>query len=307
MTLPRRPTPRTVLAMTAVAVLALTGCAGPAATEVVEATDRPLNEVTLEVDDEIAALVPSEVRETGTLVIGTSPPYAPNQFTGPGGELVGFDIDVISAASQLMGLETSFQPMEFESLLPAVAGGQLDTAASSVTVNDERLETVDFVTYFEAGIQWATPAGTLIDPDDACGLSVAVKRTTLSDLRELPARSEACTSAGRPAIEAVRFDSQDDATAAVALGRVDAMSTDSPVAAFSVRQSQGKLQLSGDVDDAAPYGWPVRRDSDLAPALEAAAVKLIDTGVLETFARHWSVEDGLIDTPETRQGQTEDE
>lgn len=307
MTLHRRPTLPTVLAMAATAALALTGCATTATTEAVEAADQPRNEVALEPDDEIAALVPSEVRDTGTLVIGTSPPYAPNQYTDASGELVGFDIDVMTAATQLMGLQAEFQPTDFDAILPAVEGNQFDTAASSVTVNDERLETVDFVTYFEAGIQWTSAAGTIIDPDEACGLSVAVKRATLSDLRELPARSEACTTAGRPAIETVRFDSQDDATAAVALGQVDAMSADSPVAAFSVRQSQGKLRLAGDVEDAAPYGWPVRQDSDLAAALEAAAAKLIDTGVLETIAQHWGVEDGLIDDPETRKGDTDDE
>ena len=42
----------------------------------------------------------------------------------------------------------------------------MDMGASSFTVNDERLQTVDFVTYFEAGIQWASAAGTDVDPDE---------------------------------------------------------------------------------------------------------------------------------------------
>src|SRR5690606_21420049 len=134
----------------------------------------------------------------------------------------------------------------------AIEGGTMDMGASSFTVNEERLQTVDFVTYFEAGIQWAAAAGNEVDPDDACGLSVAVQRTTVSDQEDVPARSEACVAAGKPAIEKVQFDTQDEASTAVALGKVDAMSADSPISAYAVKQSDGKMQLVGDVFDSAP-------------------------------------------------------
>ena len=118
----------------------------------------------------------------------------------------------------------------------------------------------------------------------------------------MPARSEACVAAGKPAIEKVQFDSQDEASTAVALGKVDAMSADSPISAYAVKQSEGKMQLVGDVFDSAPYGWPVRKDSELAAALEAAADKLIETGDFETIAQNWGLEAGLIDDAEIRKG-----
>lgn len=288
--------------MAAAATLVLSGCTSAASTTAAGPPDRSHDEVQVEVDPAIAALVPSDISANGTLIVGTSPPYPPNQFHGPDGELVGFDVDVMTAAARLMGLEAQFRPTSFDSLLPAVEDEALHTAASSITVNDERLETVDFVSYFEAGIQWTAAAGTAVEPAEACGLRVAVKRGTLSDLREVPARSEACVEAGRPAIETVRYDSQDDATAAAALGTVDAMSADSPVAAYAVNESRGKLRLAGDVVAADPYGWPVRRGSDLTEALEAAAVTLVETGVLEEIAGKWGVEGGLIDDPRAWRG-----
>ncbi|MFN3602820.1 MAG: ABC transporter substrate-binding protein [Dietzia sp.] len=295
---------RAALALTAAAVLALAGCTTDA--EEPEASGERGQEASLDADEEIVALVPAEVRDRGVLVIGTDPPYAPNQFTDERGEIVGFDIDVMTATAQLMGLRAEFRASDFEEIIPAVEDGSLDTGASSFTVNDERLRTVDFVTYFEAGIQWASAAGTDVDPDDACGLSVAVKRATVSDLEDVPARSAACTDAGRPAIATVRFDSQDEATRAAALGRVDAISADSPVSAYAVRQSMGKMQLVGDVVDAAPYGWPVRKGSELAVALQSAADRLIETGDLEKLARNWGVENGLIDSAELREGRGTD-
>ena len=300
MTLTSRRGLRAAMVLTATAALALTGCTTN--TEGPQNSGEPRDEVSLETDEKIAALVPAEIRDKGVIVIGTNPPYAPNEFKNESGEIVGFDIDVMTAAAQLMGLRAEFRESDFEKIIPAIEGGTMDMGASSFTVNDERLQTVDFVTYFEAGIQWAAAAGNDVDPDDACGLNVAVQRTTVSDQEDVPARSEACVAAGKPAIEKVQFDSQDEASTAVALGKVDAMSADSPISAYAVKQSEGKMQLVGDVFDSAPYGWPVRKDSELAAALEAAADKLIETGDFETIAQNWGLEPGLIDDAEIRKG-----
>ena len=300
MTLTSRRGLRAAMVLTATAALALTGCTTN--TEGPQNSGEPRDEVSLETDEKIAALVPAEIRDKGVIVIGTNPPYAPNEFKNESGEIVGFDIDVLTAAAQLMGLRAEFRESDFEKIIPAIEGGTMDMGASSFTVNDERLQTVDFVTYFEAGIQWAAAAGNDVDPDDACGLNVAVQRTTVSDQEDVPARSEACVAAGKPAIEKVQFDSQDEASTAVALGKVDAMSADSPISAYAVKQSEGKMQLVGDVFDSAPYGWPVRKDSELAAALEAAADKLIETGDFETIAQNWGLEAGLIDDAEIRKG-----
>lgn len=290
---------RAILASTATAALVLTGCTTN--TEGPEDTGEPRQEVTVETDDEIAALVPADLRERGTIVIGTNTPYAPNEFKDENGEIVGFDIDVMDAVATVMGLEAEFRESDFEKIIPAIEGGTMDLGASSFTVNDERLQTVDFVTYFEAGIQWASAAGNEVDPDDACGLRVAVQRTTVSDQEDVPARSEACVAAGKPEIIKVQFDTQDEASTAVALGKVDAMSADSPISAYAVKQSDGKMQLVGDVFDSAPYGWPVRKGSELSAALEAAANKLIESGAFEQIATNWGVENGLISQAEIRE------
>lgn len=298
MTFSSRRGVRAALAVSATAALVLAGCTTN--TEGTEEATESREEVTVEVDDEIAELVPAELRERGVIVIGTNTPYAPNEFKNENGEIVGFDIDVMDAVAAVMGLEADFRESDFEKIIPAIEGGTMDMGASSFTVNAERLETVDFVTYFEAGIQWAAAAGSDVDPDDACGLSVAVQRTTVSDQEDVPARSEACVAAGKPPIEKVQFDTQDEASTAVALGKVDAMSADSPISAYAVKQSNGKMQLVGEVFDSAPYGWPVRKGNELAVALEAAANKLIESGDFETIATNWGVENGMISQSEIR-------
>ena len=141
---------------------------------------------------------------------------------------------------------------------------------SSFTDTKEREQTVDFVTYFSSGILWAQRPGTPVDPNNACGKKVAVQATTTEEIDELPAKSKACTDAGKPAIDILKFDGQDAATNAVVLGQADAMSADSPVTAYAIKQSNGKLEAAGEIADAAPYGWPVKKGSPLAQSLKQA-------------------------------------
>ena len=69
-----------------------------------------------------------------------------------------------------------------------------------------------------------------------------MQTTTTEETVELPAKSKACTDAGKPPIEIVKFDGQDAAANAVVLGQVDAMSADSPVTLYAIKQSNGKLE-----------------------------------------------------------------
>ena len=109
---------------------------------------------------------------------------------------------------------------------------------SSFTDTTEREQQVDFVNYYSAGILWASAKGKTVDPDNACGLKVAVQSTTYEDTDEVPAKSKTCTDAGKPAIQALRYDTQDDATNAVILGKADALSADSPVTLYAISKSE---------------------------------------------------------------------
>ena len=57
-------------------------------------------------------------------------------------------------------------------------------------------------------------------------------------------------------------DTPDNAAIAALTGRADALSADSPVTAYAVNRSEGKLELVGEMFDAAPYGMAVPKDSE---------------------------------------------
>ncbi|WP_394281714.1 ABC transporter substrate-binding protein [Corynebacterium sp.] len=244
---------------------------------------------------EIAAMVPEEVAADGVLTGGTNPPFAPFEFKDSTGKIIGVEMDLGHAVASVMGLE--FEPVEqdFAMILPAVDAGTIDAGMSGFTDNEERRQNYDFVNFLYAGIQWAQQTGDHIDPANPCGLTVAVQRTTVSETDDVRPKAQECLDAGEEPITVLSYDTSDNAALAVLVGRADALSADSPVTAWAVNRSDGKMEMVGDMFDAAPYGFAVPKGSELGPAMAAAMQHLIDTGEYERILAQWSIEDGLLD------------
>jgi polar amino acid transport system substrate-binding protein len=252
------------------------------------------------VDEALAAKVPDAIKSDGKVLIGVDASYAPNEFLDTDGKtVIGWDVDLFNAVAAKLGLKTEWQSATFDAIIPGVQSGKYEMGISSFTINDERKQQVNMVSYFSAGTQWGTKKGNPngVQPDDACGKKVAVQTNTVQDTEDLPKRQEACKSAGKPEITVERYQRQDQATAAVVSGKDDAMLADSPVLAYAVKQTNGQLELLGDIYDAAPYGYVVKKDqAEFAQAIADAVSALISDGTYKTVLQKWGVEAGAIDT-----------
>ena len=249
-------------------------------------------------DSALHDALPQSVKDSGVLRVGTNAEYAPNEFL-QGSDVVGMDIDVMDAVAAKLGVEAEYSNASFDSLITGVTGNRYDVAVSSFTINADRLAQVNMVQYYSAGTQWVTKAGNPdgIDPASACGKTVSVQSGTTQSDDDLPAKQQACTAAGQPAIQVLPFESQQEATNALVQGRVQAMLADSPISAYAVKQATG-LELAGDIYDAAPYGYVVAKDqTDFAQAIADAVAALIEDGTYEDILTEWGVEDGGIDDP----------
>ena len=283
-----------LVAAAAAAITVVAGCSNDDESDGTGTDIGPISVDVAKVDD-IAAGLPEKVSKAGKLVVGVNIPYSPNEFKGPGGKIIGFDVDVVNAVAKVLGVSAEYREADFAKIIPAVQAGTFDMGMSSFTDTKEREKQVDFVTYYSAGVQWAQQSGKSVDPSNACGKKVAVQADTFEATDEVPAKSEACTKAGKPAIAIQKYDSQDEATNALVLGKVDAMSADSPVTAYAIKKSKGKIEPAGEIFDSAPYGYPVAKGTPLAPALQKAVQYLIDNGQFKEIATHWGVEAGLIE------------
>ena len=295
----RRHTQHIVSVGIAVALLAA-GCGGDETGSSPQTPSSPTAQVTE--DPDLAKMVPSGIAEDGVVTVGIDATYAPNEFLAADGKTVqGFDVDLFNAVAAKLGLKTEYESAVFDAIIPGLQSGKYEAGVSSFTVNDEREKQVNMISYFNAGTQWGTKKGNPsgVQPDDACGKKVPVQTNTVQDTDDLSSkRQEACKSAGKPAITIDRYQRQDQATAAVVSGKDDAMLADSPVVAYAVKQTNGQLELLGDIYDAAPYGYVIKKDqTEFAQAVADAVKALITDGTYKTILEKWGVGAGAIDNP----------
>ncbi|MBB5633669.1 polar amino acid transport system substrate-binding protein [Cryobacterium mesophilum] len=280
-------------AIVAVAALMLTGCVDNSTpTTPGGSSDNPA----VGVDAAAVALLPDNIKSAGKLIIGIDPTYPPNESKDDAGNPVGWDVELADAMAAKLGLKTDYQISSFDKIIPSIKGGTYDIGVSSFTDNVEREASVDFVNYFVAGVQWAQPKGSNVDPANACGLTVSVQATTYEETDELPAASKKCTDAGKKPITILKFDKQDDATLAITDGRADAMSADTPITLYAISKLADKIEPAGASFEDAPYGIAVQKGSPLAKALQAALQSMVDDGSYMAILDKWGVGAGGITT-----------
>ena len=255
---------------------------------------------TVEVDDEIAAMLPKEIADKGTLSVGSDTAYAPAEFIDVDGTTpVGFDIDMVTAVAAVLGLEADVQTAAFDGIIPAI-GTKYDLGVSAFTITDDRTAEANMISYAVAGSQFGVAADNPegFDPENLCGATIGVQTSTIQD-EELTEATKACEDEGEDAIDVVRYESQADVTTNLVGGKLQAMYADSPITAYAVEQTSGEVETVGEIRDAAPYGIVVAQDDDeLTEAVQAAVQKLIDDDTLEQVFASWGSEDVVVDEAE---------
>jgi polar amino acid transport system substrate-binding protein len=295
----RLPAPL-VLVPVLLAGLVSTGCGGDDTTGATPSASPSGSPSAPAADAALAAKVPDAIKSDGKITVGTDATYAPNEFLDADGKTVkGFEVDLFNAVAAKLGLTVDWQPSTFDTIIPGVTSGKYEAGVSSFTINAERLKQVDMVSYFSAGTQWATRQGNPdgVDPANACGKAIAVQKGTVQ-VDDVTARTKQCTDAGKPAITIDQYQGQDQATASVVSGKDAAMLADSPVGAYAVKQTNGALELLGDIYDSAPYGIVVAKDqAAFADAVQGALAAVIADHSYEAALKGWGVEQGAIDDP----------
>jgi polar amino acid transport system substrate-binding protein len=242
-------------------------------------------------DAKLAALVPAAISADGKIVVGQDQSYAPNEFVDAGGKVVGFDVDLGNAIAQKLGLTAEYQNAAFSGILAGVGSGQYELAMSSFSVNAERLQTVDMVSYYSAGTSLAVPKGNpdKITLDDLCGKNVAVQQGTVQ-VDDLTAKSSACTTAGKAAINMQQFQAQTDVNLQVQTKRSQAMLADSPVIDYAVKQTDGAVEIVGQPYDSAPYGIALKKNQGTyAQAIQGAVQAIMDDGTYDKIIAKWGL------------------
>jgi polar amino acid transport system substrate-binding protein len=248
-----------------------------------------------------AAEVPAAVKSKGTLTIASDASYAPNEFIGPDGHtVVGMDADLAKALGAQLGLKTTVVNAKFDTIILGLTSGKYDLGMSSFTDTKAREKQVNFADYFSAGTSFygkAAGAPPVTGLASICGLKVGVESGT-TEQTDAAGQSKKCTAAGKPAVTVLVFPDQNGANLALSSGRAQIVMADSPVAAYAVKQSNGRFKTIGQTYGTAPYGIAVpKSDGTLDQAIVDGLKALVAGGQYETILQKWGVQAGGDKSP----------
>ncbi len=255
--------PRRALAVAAVAVLSLSGCA--------TGGDRT----------ETASGV--RLIEEGALTVCTHLPYKPFQFN-QGGEVVGFDVDLMDLVAKDLGVKQKIINTPFEGIQSgqSLNTGECDAAAAGMTITEERTKVLDFSDpYFEATQALLVKKGSGISSlQDLSGKSLAVQEGTTGAIYAEDNAPEG--------VEIRTFEDLALLTTAVKTGQVDAGINDNGVLYDYVR-SNPDTEVATEFNTGEQYGFAVAKDQndELLKAINQVLAQAKRDGTYDKIYQKW--------------------
>ncbi len=248
-------------------------------TETTEATEDAEAENT-EAADETAEAA-SEALADGVLTVGTNAEFPPFEYVADNGEPDGFDIALIKAIGEKLGVEVKVENMEFASLVSSI-GSKVDVSIAGMTVTDERKESVDFSdAYYEAVQYVILPADSEIaTADDLVGTTIGVQLGTTGDFIASDDIADTTVQQYNKAVDAVND---------LVNGRVDCVIVDKNPALVFESKFEGQVKAV----DGAEFGFGTEEyaialpkgDTALADAINAALEEIKADGTFDELVK----------------------
>lgn len=285
------------------AVALLAGCAAEAPASEEGGASEPIGTefIAGTFDQAAADLLPADIAEAGVIVSSGGPGYAPHFLLAEDGEtLVGNDIELLAAIGDVLGVEIDYEALGFDAIIPSLQSERIDMANGAMSITEQRLEAVDFVSYFAGGTSIIVPAGNPLDLDldSLCGRRLAVQQGTVYADNYVPEFQAGCEEAGEEPIEVSVFPTQPDATLALSSGRADASMSDFGPLSYIAETSNGALETVEALYDPSTWGFAFPQGSELEPAIQAAVNALIADGTYAEILAKWDVSAGAIEESE---------
>ncbi len=241
---------------------------------------------------------PTDLITSGTLTVGSDTTYPPQEYIDPTtNQATGFDVDLIKAIGQRMGLKVNVVTAKFDTIIDDLANKRYDVVISAITINPDRQKKADFIPYFNAGesllVQNGNPKN-IKGLSDLCGQNVGVQTGTVEQT-DLQTASTACTHAGKSAINMTVLQDQTAVVQLLANQRVVATFQDSPVTDYYNKQHPGQFTVGGSIINAAEEGIAVRKgDTSMFNAIQTVFNQFKADGTYRSIINKWGLTTGAI-------------
>ena len=208
--------------------------------------------------------------EKEKLVMATNAEFPPYEYV-EGDKIVGIDAEIAALIADKLGMELEIVDVAFDSIIPGVQSGKYDMGMAGLTVNDERLEKVNFSTSYATGIQAVIvkDGSDIKTIDDLAGKKIGVQTSTTGDIY-------ATGDYGEDAI--TRYDNGAVAVQALLADKVDCVIIDNEPAKSYVAANEGLKVLDTEytVEDYAICF--AKENTELQKKVDGALKELIADG-----------------------------
>ncbi len=235
-------------------------------------------------EDSSAATATEEVVlvNDGKLTVAASLDFPPFENL-EGEEAVGFEVDLMKALAQQMGLEAEYLPStKFDTIIPLIsAGGKADVGVSGFTVTEDRKKEIDFTDVLIDSNQ-----GVVVNPDSGY--------TSVDDLAGKTIATQSGTTGYDWAVEnipgatVVPYDEMTAVFSALQSNQADAIVADLPVVQYYVKNAYPEMQIIEEIPTGEQYAIVVSKDNPaLTQQLNAALAELKANGTYDQIYAQW--------------------
>lgn len=185
----------------------------------------------------------AEVKKRKELRVALEPGFLPFGMKKANGEWAGFDIDMMTAFAQYLGVKPVFMDVKWDGAIPALMTKKFELIVNAVTITEERAKTVAFTDpYYRAGLTVLLAKKHIgaikkVEELNAPQFTVAVQLGTTGDIYAAKQFTKA---------KIIQMDSGHDASNAVLLGKIDAFINDKPFVTLFAKKHSGRVGILED-------------------------------------------------------------
>ncbi len=226
-----------------------------------------------------------KIKDRGSLLWGADAEGgAPYIFPDPNNpeNYIGFEVDLAEAISKKLGVKAIHKQNAWDGLVPALERGDFDIAMNGIEITDDRKETILFSRPYYVYVEQLVvrkDENNIEDINDLKGkkvgtLSGTVAQDILQNLGDVDVRI---------------YPGQVQPYEDLAIGRIDAVLLDLPIAAFYGKPNP-KLKYAGKPMGEGLYGIAIRKeDEELKVKIDEILAELLMSGELKKIYEKWDL------------------
>jgi polar amino acid transport system substrate-binding protein len=208
-------------------------------------------------------------------------------------EIIGFEVDLMDAVGKRLNRKSVFVQNQWDGLIPGLQRGNYDLAVNGIEITDDRRQQVNFsIPYYACGEQLSVRAGdnSINSLADLKGKVVGTLKASLAQRILERANLE---QGGR--IQIRSYENQNNAYDDLALGRLQAVLMDWPIAVYYSKPNPKMKFVAGSIERM-EYGIAARKeDAELLKQVNDALLALIKSGELRRIYEKWGIWNGETD------------